>query len=150
MTKAALNPQQKLFCRYYTQNTELYGNATLAYAEAYEFNLYKLSKIRDKDDKGTEIIGTSEYEKAYDSCNASAARLLVNVSIQKYITRCLNQLFKNEVIDRELTKVVLQDGDLPSKVAAIREFNKLKQRITEKSEIKVKLPTPIYGGRSTK
>ena len=29
-----LNPQRELFCRYLTQNSELFGQATLSYAEA--------------------------------------------------------------------------------------------------------------------
>ena len=33
--ETGLNPRQELFCRYYTQNDELFGNATLSYAEAY-------------------------------------------------------------------------------------------------------------------
>ena len=30
-----LNLQRELFCRYLTQNSELFGQATLSYAEAY-------------------------------------------------------------------------------------------------------------------
>ena len=33
-----LSPQQELFCRYYTQNEALFGNATLCYDEAYSFD----------------------------------------------------------------------------------------------------------------
>ena len=39
-----LNPKEELFCRYYTQNEALFGNATLSYAEAYGYGLDELSK----------------------------------------------------------------------------------------------------------
>jgi hypothetical protein len=39
----SLTPQQELFCRFYTQNEHLFGNATLSYAEAYGFKLDELS-----------------------------------------------------------------------------------------------------------
>jgi hypothetical protein len=34
-----LNAKRELFCRYYTQNSELFGNATLSYAEAFDYKL---------------------------------------------------------------------------------------------------------------
>jgi hypothetical protein len=39
-----LKPQQELFCRYYTQDFSLCGNATLSYAEAYEYKLDELAR----------------------------------------------------------------------------------------------------------
>ncbi|RUV40028.1 MULTISPECIES: hypothetical protein [unclassified Mesorhizobium] len=39
-----LTQKQELFCRYYTQNRALFGNATHSYAEAYGYDLDKLSR----------------------------------------------------------------------------------------------------------
>lgn len=127
--------QRKLFCRYYTQNTEFFGNATLSYAEAYGHDLDSLSKVQEKTPKGKNIPGTSEYEKAYHVCSSGGERLLRKDDIQKLITKYLNELLKDEIVDRELVRVILQNYELPAKVAAIREYNKLKQRITDKADI---------------
>jgi hypothetical protein len=43
MADGPLNPQCELFCRYYTQNEKLFGNATHSYAEAYDYKLDTLS-----------------------------------------------------------------------------------------------------------
>lgn len=147
-----LTPQQELFCKYYTQNTELFGNATLAYAEAFDYKLHELSLEQEKDDKGNKIPRSSEYEKTYDVCSAAASRLLRNVKIQRLCRKYLNELMRNDVVDSELVKVILQNYDLAPKVAAIKEYNKLKQRIIDKIDHTTKgkpLPAPIYGGKST-
>ena len=46
-------------------------------------------------------------------------------------------------VDRELGKIISQDRDLVSKGMMIKEYNKLKQRITEKAEVIHKFPKPI-------
>lgn len=142
-----LNPQQELFCRYYTQNSEFFGNATLSYAEAYGFDLDSLDRTREKDEKGKDIPGTSQYEKTYNVCSANGARQLRKDKIQLFIRKCLNEMMTDEVVDGELVKTILQNYELPSKMAAIREYNKLKQRITEKTDITSGgKPIPILGG----
>ena len=144
-----LTLEQELFCRLYTQNTEFFGNATLTYAEAYGFDLDKLDRTREKDERGKEIIGTSEYEKVYNVCSAAGSRLLRNVKVQVFLRKCRNEFMRDDVVDGELVKTILQDYELPSKIAAIREYNKLKQRIIDKIDHTTKgkeLPTPILGG----
>lgn len=131
-----LTPQQELFCRYYAQNNELFSNGTLSYAEAYDYKLDELSTeapVLDTDDKGEPIKwGDSDYKKAYDVCSANASRLLRNEKIQARIVVLMNEWMKDEIVDSELFKVIKQNYKLESKIAAIREYNKLKQRITEK------------------
>lgn len=147
MAEERINPQQELFCRYYTQNSEFFSNATLAYAEAYEYDLDFLDRTRKKDKKGKEIPGTSEYDKAYNTCSVNGSRLLRSNKIQAFIRKCLNEMLTDEVVDGELVKTILQNYELPSKMAAIREYNKLKQRITEKTDITSGgKPIPILGG----
>lgn len=130
-----LSIEEELFCKYYTQNTETYGNATMSYAEATKTDLDSLSKIRELDKKGKEISGTSEYDKAYAVCSVQGWRLLRKDKIQKFIRVCLNEILTDEVVDSELAKVILQDGELDVKVNGIKEYNKLRKRITEKMDL---------------
>lgn len=134
-TKDKLNLKQELFCRYYTQNPELFGNATLAYAEAYGYDLQSLSRIRLKDENGREIIGSSEYDKSYNVCSVNGYKLLIKTHIQEFMRKCRLEMKTNDVIDSELIKIILQDHDRPSKISAIREYNKLEKRVSEKLEL---------------
>jgi hypothetical protein len=40
--------------------------------------------------------------------------------------------FNDVAVDKQLATVITQNADFGSKVSAIREYNKLKQRITER------------------
>jgi len=108
------NPNQELFCQLYASNKEFFGNGVASYVEAYHINLQK---------KG-----------AYASARSSASDLLTNPNILKRIDELMEIYINNQVVDKELAFVILQKADLSSKVAAIREYNKLKQRIIEKIE----------------
>src|SRR4051794_13353985 len=48
----------ELFCQYYARSGEFFGNGTLAYAEAYGYELEKLSQLADD-------LPTSEEELEY-------------------------------------------------------------------------------------
>lgn len=137
-----LNPKQELFCRYYVQNRALFGNATLSYAEAYEYKLEELNRerplISGTAGKEDAKYGDSEYTLAYNACSVQGCVLLRNHKVNERLTVLLNELLKEEVVDSELAKVIMQDGDLAPKVAAIKEFNKLKGRIIEKADITTK------------
>lgn len=109
---ASLNDRQKLFCILYTTDKFCFGNATKSYIEAY--NLQK---------------------EQYESARRMGYHLLTNIHIKKFISKFLDEQLKEEAVDRQLAKVVTQDKDLRSKVAAITEYNKLKARITEKHDI---------------
>lgn len=126
--KLKLNLKQEMFCKLYATNRELFGNATQSYCVAYGID--------------------SGNKEACRIAASSAFNLLINTDIQKRINELL-QAITDEMIDQELAYVALQRFELPSKVAAIREFNKLKGRITEKIDHTTKgkeLPTPILGG----
>lgn len=126
-----LTQKQEKFCRLYTQNSELFGNGTLAYSEAYGYDLDSLSRANELDENGKEIRLTSEYDKAYSVCAVGASRLLRKIKIGEKITEFLNELMKDTVVDAQLAKVIMQDYKLEAKVSAIKEYNKLKQRITD-------------------
>ncbi len=126
-----LNPRQELFCRYYAQGEGTFGNATLSYAAAYEIDLGDLSQR----DKLGNVIVPRDTIPVYNTCSANGSRLLRHDKVQARVTVLLNELLKDEIVDAELAKVIKQDGDLTPKVAAIKEFNKLRGRIIDKTKI---------------
>lgn len=138
MAEEFLTPPQELFCRYYAQNSELFGNATLSYAEAYEYHLDELSKeqpVLATNEKGEPTeLGDSEYTLQYNVCSMAGSRLIRQDKIQLRIRALLNELMKDDVVDAQLVKIIME-GEDKDKVAAIKEYNKLKQRIIEKQDI---------------
>lgn len=132
-----LNLKQERFLRNYTQNDQLFGNGTLSYAEAYGYDLEHASRIRLLDERGNEIIGSSDYDKMHKQCGSCAARMLGNVRIQVHLNRLFNELLTDQRVDRELAKLIVSGGE-SVKVAAIREYNALKQRITKKVDLTTK------------
>jgi hypothetical protein len=129
-----LPAQREFFCRLYAQNSEFFGNATLSYAEAYAFNLDSLSRKCPNENHGDEDEGEcapSEYNLAYQTCSVNGSRLLRNAQVQDRVTSLLNEMLKDDIVDAQLAKLIL-DADGPTRIAAIREYNKIRQRIVEK------------------
>lgn len=106
-----LNPKQELFCQYFaSDDTTMFGNGTKAYMKAYP-------------------------DSSLKAAAASAADLLRNPNVLKRINELLEfNGFNDADVDKQLLVVISQSADFGSKVAAIREYNKLKARITDKSE----------------
>lgn len=117
--KDELTVQQAEFCNLYVTSS-FFGNGVEAYIEAYEIDLSK---------KG-----------AYDNARSCASRLLTNVNILKRIDTLLdNEGLNDSFVDKQLLFLITQNADFSSKVSAIREYNKLKQRITDKIELSGKI-----------
>ena len=128
--RSQLNEKQELFCQLYSKNRETFGNGTMAYATAYGID--------------------PENKDSIASARSSASTLLTNPNILERVNELLGDITDEEV-DQELAFVIRQNYELPSKVAAIREWNKVKGRIIDKIDHTTKgkaLPTPIYGGKS--
>lgn len=116
--KKWLTAKQELFCQLYSTNMDYYGNWTQAYAMAYDKDL------KDKwENKASQVW---------------ASRMLRNDKVLSRIRELQNSFLSDEMIDKELSFVALQRDDLGAKMRAINEYNKLKQRITDKSEIEFK------------
>jgi len=110
-----MNEQQRQFAELYAYGPNR-GNGVLCYAEAYDVDL---------SDKG-----------GYASAKSGAWRLLTNDYILSYIRELYEQADLNDtVVDNELAFVIKQNADFGSKVAAIKEYNALKQRIKNKLDI---------------
>ena len=104
--KNGLTAKQELFCRYFATDRDCFGNGTQAYIKAF------------KPKKNT-----------YKTVRKYASDLLTKPDITNRIRELLDIYISDEVVDKELGTVILQYGDLPSKVSAIREYNKVKGRL---------------------
>lgn len=144
-----LTLRQELFCRYFTQNKALFGNATHSYAEAYNYKLDELSRddavyeyVGGEDGKEgkaatqgfRKLLKPSSYDRAINVCAVEAARLLRNPKIQKRKIELMNEILTDQVVDSELAYVIQQDRELSVKLGGIREYNSVKGRIIKKME----------------
>lgn len=132
---STINLENELFCQFYVKNDALFGNGTLAYAEAYDFKLDELSRDDALYDEVNKLIQDSTYTRAYNVCSVQASKLLRVPKIQERIIVLLNEILKDDVVDSELAKVIKQNHKLDSKVAAIKEYNKLRNRITDNVKV---------------
>lgn len=107
-----LTLDQKSFGELYVSK-EFFANGTQAYIEAYAI---------DVSEKGS-----------YQSAKASASRLLTNVNVLAYINHLLElNGLNDEFVDKQLLFIITQNSEFSSKLGAIKEYNKLKQRVEEK------------------
>lgn len=138
--KEKLTLSEELFCLYYVKNEETRRNGTWSYSAAYDKKLEE----KDKDDAvwdfdaetgvKTKLIQDSSYKRCEQVCASEAVKLLRKPKISARITELLNEMLTNEIVDGELTKVILQDHDYNPKVRAIQEFNKLRKRTVDTVE----------------
>lgn len=140
MQKQNLTIQQELFCQYYVKTVETRGNGLQSYNLAYDKRLEEQSKDDavydiDKETGKRTIVETSTYFKVENICKSEASNLLAKPNVSKRVTELLNEMLTDEIVDGELAKVVLQDGQLKPKVSAIQEYNKLRQRIVDRQTV---------------
>lgn len=118
------NVRQERFCQLYASDKEFFGNGVETYLEVYDIDRSK----------------PNWYKTA---CNA-ASRLLGNVKVYTRINELLDSNGLNDAfVDKQLLFLVQQHEDKGSKIAAIREYNKLKKRIVEKMELAGKDGNPL-------
>jgi phage terminase small subunit len=115
MEDNTLNEKQKLFCKYFVSE-DFFANGFRAYCKAYN-------------------IDPEDFKKA-QSARVRASELLTNSNILIYINTLLDEAGLNDsFVDKQLLIAITQNADFGSKVKAIAEYNKLKQRIVVKSKI---------------
>lgn len=110
--KDKLKPKEELFCQYYAKSGQAFGNARKAYSLAFEKGL------------------ATENQKSI--CDTLAGRLLSKVLVYKRCEELLNEKIDDEIVDKELSKVIQQGENLHAKVSAISEYNKVRGRIIQK------------------
>ena len=121
-----LNAKQELFCQLYASDREFFGNGVQSYIEAYEPDQSKPNWYRPARSRASELLTKPNILERIDEI---------------FEAHGLN----NQFVDKQLEKLIVQDADFTTKMKAIAEYNKLKQRITEKKDLYVKLPKPILG-----
>ena len=109
-----LNPLQRKFGKLYASEREFFGNGVQAYAKAYGIDL--------------------STRGAYQSAKSAASRLLTNVNLLAYINELLEVVLNEAHVDKQLAFLITQHADFGAKLGAIREFNALRRRITQKIE----------------
>lgn len=120
MPKKKTNPKKKKltlkeeeFCRLYASKEEFFGNGVRSYIQAYG------PKVK------------------YNSAKVEAHRLLTNPNILERINETLEDVVLNDTfVDKQLSFLIQQHDDFSGKLGAIREYNKLKNRINNTLEIK--------------
>lgn len=107
-----LTKKQEAFCELFVTVSEFSGNGTQSYIEAFDINLGRPG--------------------AYESARTEAHKLL---STPKIIARC-NELIEegglnDQNIDKQLVFLVNQNADFKTKMAAIKEYNLMKERVKQ-------------------
>lgn len=106
-----LTMKQEQFCQYFATDRDMFGNGTQAYLEAYP-------------------------DSSPEAARRSASDLLTKPDVLKRINELIEFNGFNDVdVDKQLAVVIAQNADFSSKVAAIREYNKLASRITDKLDL---------------
>ena len=105
-------PKEELFCQYYAKSGVAFGNQTKSYGLAFGKDLGD-----DNQNKVCQVLGN---------------RLLGKVKIYQRCEQLLNEKINDEIVDKELAKVIQQGENLHAKVSAISEYNKVRGRITAK------------------
>lgn len=139
------NPKWELFSHLYSghHNASLFGNGTQCYSIAYGYtdkinaNLDSIEDLTMKGDAGYTVkvkALEAANRRMKNLCSVEAARLLVNPRISKRCDWLLNSTISSDFSDQELQYVIAQRNDLNSKVQAIKEHNRVKQRVSDKIE----------------
>ena len=116
--KKGLTAKQEKFCQMFAKDRDCFGNGTQSYLK---------------------VFSTKKKPITYKSARTRAYLLLTKVDITDRIRELIDLYISDEVVDKELGAVIQQWGEIPSKVAAIREYNRVKGRIApEKVDITIK------------
>lgn len=109
-----LNENQELFAKTYV-SSEFFGNGVQTYIEVYKPDQSK--------------------PNWYKIACQSASQILSNIKVCERINELLDEAGLNDVfVDKQLLYLISQHNDLANKLGAIKEYNKLKQRIVDKVE----------------
>lgn len=104
-----LTVRQRKFCELYALDIRFMGNGVQAYLEVYDVN--------------------TEKPGWYKTACACASRLLSNAKVFNHVNSLLEANGLNEAfVDKQLLFLLSQQDDKSAKMAAIKEFNRLKKR----------------------
>jgi hypothetical protein len=128
-----LTVRQEKFCQLFTGEQEFFGNGVQAYDEVYDIDHSK--------------------PHWYKTACACSSRLLSNAKVSERISALLEEQGLNDnFVDKQLKFLLTQYADFGNKLGAIKEYNKLKQRITDNAVLDHKgliVNQTFYGDRNT-
>lgn len=132
------NPKHELFCWLYAgyNNRDLFGNGTRCYIIVYhqqeiEVNQKKIDDLMGKRPKGYSVeVDRLEQgiRRMENNARSRASMLISKRDISHRLDFLLDALISDETMDRELAFTAAQRYDLNSKVQAIKEYNRVKDR----------------------
>lgn len=115
-----LSPRQERFCQLYVSDGSCFGNWVATYIEIYDPDQSK--------------------PKWYQNACSAASQILSNTKVYTRINDLLESSGLNDQFaDKQLLFLMSQHDDKSNKLWALREYNKLKWRITEKIEQKTEV-----------
>lgn len=110
-----LTPQQEKFCQFYAGDKACAGNATQSYIKAYNID-----------------VGDGPEQTTNAAARKRASELLTNRNIKARINEILTQRGLNDqFVDSQLQFLITQHEDWNVKLKAIKEYNRLNNRIKE-------------------
>lgn len=113
-----LSLREELFCQLFSSDKEFFANGVESYAEAFNMDI-------------------TEYRK-YKVAQNGASRLLSKPIILNRINEMLELRGLNDAfVDKQLELLITQNAEFSAKLGGIKEYNKLKARITDKQEMNV-------------
>lgn len=111
----ALNDKQEQFCQLYARNRDTFGNGVQSYIEAYDIN--------------TNTPG------AYEAAMSAASSLLMDIKVLSRIQELLSDVVVNDtIVDAQTAFWIMQKAHPMASIAAIREYNKVKKRVDDKTD----------------
>ena len=110
-----LTLKERAFCQLYASDREFFGNGVQSYVEAYN--------------------PPKTNPNWYKNARMCASNLLTKVDVCNEINKILELRGLNDCfVDKQLEYLITQYADNRAKITAIQEYNKLRQRITEKRQ----------------
>lgn len=107
--------RMKKFCENYCTDIEFFGNGVQSYIAAYNTD--------------------PEKEFNYNTARTQASKHLTNPNVLYYIDKLLeSDTMNDQFADKQIRFLMTQNADFGSKLGAIKEYNALKKRITQKTE----------------
>lgn len=135
-SKPLKNPMHELFCILYAGvgTRHFFGNAQNSYVEAFgygkEFHDLEVKLVLQQSGALRKSM-SRRLQNIKLIGRVSGSRLLTSVNITNRVNHFMDQFCQNEVADRELAFTIVQREDMRSKVAAIAEYNRVKDRVKD-------------------
>lgn len=130
------NLHHETFCILYAGvgTRHFFNNGQNSYLEAYghskELNDLEVKLVLETNQKKRKEM--SQRKKSLELvARVEGSRLLANPNIRRRVEYLFDQFIDHNVADRELAKTIVQDHDLRSKVDAIKEYNRVRDRVKD-------------------